>query len=144
MDFNITLEAGHKIEKEFASRMIVKYDGIEKVEFAPNYQFKDWDVKITRNWKDVYYECKRDYKSQETWNISLEFRHNGKPSWIYASKADYIVYCPQPWEFYRQDRWELLYRIAKVDKWITDWWDKDKSDMFLISKDKIDYLFHKL
>lgn len=123
MEFSKTLESWKKIEREFAKIMIDTYSNIEKVEFAPDTQFKDWDVRITVGWIERTYEIKRDFKSQETWNIALEIKCNWKPSGIFASKADFIIYCLNENEFYWQSRWELLYRIADINKYKTMWWD---------------------
>jgi len=143
MDFNTTLEWGRKIERLFAAKMLAKYP-VEKVEFAPNEEFKDWDVKITIAWLDKTYEIKRDYKSQETWNIALEIKCNWKPSGILASKADYIIYCLSEDEFYFQNRWELLYRLVDIKKYKTLWGDWERSEMYIIDKEFLPLLFNKL
>ena len=144
MEFKKTLESWKKIEREFAKRMIDRYTDVEKVEFAPDTQFKDWDVKITVGWIERTYEVKRDYKSQETWNIALEIKCNWKPSGIFASKADFIIYCLNDNEFYWQSRWELLYRIADINKYKTMWWDWERAEMYIISKELLPLLFNKL
>jgi hypothetical protein len=144
MDFNKTLESWKKIEKEFAKIMIDRYSNIEKVEFAPDKQFKDWDVKITVGWIERTYEIKRDFKSQETWNIALEIKCNWNPSGIFASKADFIIYCLNENEFYWQNRGELLYRIADINKYKTMWWDGERAEMYIIAKELLPLLFNKL
>jgi hypothetical protein len=144
MEFSKTLESWKKIEREFAKIMIDRYSNIEKVEFAPDTQFKDWDVKITVGWIERTYEIKRDFKSQETWNIALEIKCNWKPSWIFASKADFIIYCLNENEFYWQNRWELLYRIADINKYKTMWWDGESAEMYIIAKELLPLLFNKL
>ena len=144
MEFQKTLESWKKIEREFAKIMIDRYTDVEKVEFAPDTQFKDWDVKLTINWIERTYEVKRDYKSQETWNIALEIKCNWKPSGIFASKADFIIYCLNENEFYWQNRWELLYRIADINKYKTMWWDGERAEMYIISKELLPLLFNKL
>ena len=143
MEFQKTLESWKKIEKAFVKKMLDMYD-VEKVEFAPDIQFKDWDVKLTINWIERTYEVKRDYKSQETWNIALEIKCNWKPSGIFASKADFIIYCLNENEFYWQNRWELLYRIADINKYKTMWWDGERAEMYIISKELLSLLFNKL
>ena len=143
MEFQKTLESWKKIEKAFVKKMLDMYD-IEKVEFAPDIQFKDWDVKLTINWIERTYEVKRDYKSQETWNIALEIKCNWKPSGIFASKADFIIYCLNENEFYWQNRWELLYRIADINKYKTMWWDGERAEMYIIAKELLPLLFNKL
>ena len=144
MEFSKTLESWKKIEREFAKIMIDRYTDVEKVEFAPDTQFKDWDVKITVGWIERTYEIKRDFKSQETWNIALEIKCNWKPSGIFASKADFIIYCLNENEFYWQNRWELLYRIADINKYKTMWWDGERAEMYIISKELLPLLFNKL
>ena len=144
MDFKTTLEWWLEVERKFAATMLAKYPQIEKVEFAPDMPFKDRDVKLTINWVERTYEVKRDYKSQETWNIALEIRCNNKPSGIFASKADYIIYCFDDWEFYRQKRWELLYRVADIHKYKTLWWDWERAEMYIINKELLPLLFNKL
>ena len=62
MEFNKTLESWKNIEKEFVKIMMDKCE-IQKIEYAPDKQFKDRDVKLTIWGKDVYYEIKRDFKS---------------------------------------------------------------------------------
>jgi hypothetical protein len=143
MEFQKTLESWKKIEKAFVKKMLDMYD-IEKVEFAPDTQFKDRDVKLTINWVERTYEIKRDFKSQETWNIALEIKCNWKPSGIFASKADFIIYCLNENEFYWQNRWELLYRIADINKYKTMWWDGERAEMYIISKELLPLLFNKL
>lgn len=143
MDFNTTLEWGKKIERLFAAKMLAKYP-VEKIEFAPDEEFKDWDVKITIAWLDKTYEVKRDFKSQETWNIALEIKCNWKPSGIFASKADYIIYCLNDDEFYFQNRGELLYRLVDIKKYKTLWGDWERSEMYIIDKELLSLLFNKL
>lgn len=144
MDFNLTLESWREVERAFAIKMLSKCSDIEKIEFAPDMQFKDWDVKISWCWKETTYEVKRDFKSQETWNIAIEFRCNNKPSGIFASKADYIIYCLSEDEFYWQNRWELLYRLYFLEKKTVNWWDWDRAEMFLINKWDLYLLFNRL
>ena len=144
MDFKTTLEWGKETERAFASKLLIKCKDIEEIKFAPNQEFKDWDIKVIWNWKEKTYEIKRDYKSQETWNLALEVRCNNKPSGIFASKADYIVLCLSEWEFYFQNRWELLYRLEYMDKPLVKWWDGGRAEMYLINKWDLPLLFHKL
>ena len=143
MEFSKTLESWKKIEKAFVKKMLDMYD-IEKVEFAPDIQFKDRDVKLTIWGKEVSYEIKRDYKSQETWNIALEIKCNWKPSGIFASKADYIIYCLSEDEFYFRNRWELLYDLCDIAKYKTLGWDWERAEMYIISKELLPILFRKL
>ena len=143
MDFNLTLESWKQVERAFVKRMIDRYPQIEKVEFAPDTQFKDRDVKITVDWIERTYEVKRDFKSQETWNIALEIKCNWKPSGIFASKADFIIYCTAENEFWFRDRWELLYDLVDISKYKTLWWDWERAEMYIIDKELLPILFRK-
>lgn len=130
------------MEREFAKRLIDLW--AVSIEFAPNEQFKDWDIKAKlKSWEKTF-EVKRDFKSQDTGNIVLEIRCNNQPSGIFASKSDYIIYCLNDNEFYYQDRWELLYRLSDVAKYKTVWWDWDRAEMYVISKELLPLLFNKL
>jgi len=142
MSFESDLENGRMIEKEFA-RKLIRW-GIQSVELAPYGAFKDWDVKARfwKEWKIVEktFEIKDDIISAQTWNVWFEFRCFGKPSWIYASKADYIVYHLNN-KFYYQDRGELLFRLDNIDKKSVKWWDGNQSQMYIVSLKYLNNLF---
>lgn len=145
--FKECLDAGMQVERKFAEKLL-KYSNVKKIEFAPNREFKDRDIKATieREWWDeeVLFEIKRDFKSQETWNIALEIKCNWKPSGIFASKADYIIYCLSEDEFYFRNRWELLYDLCDIAKYKTLGWDWERAEMYIISKELLPILFRKL
>lgn len=143
MDFNKTLESWKKVERLFAAKMLAKYPDIDKVEFS-EWEFKDRDIKITKWGETKSYEVKRDYKSKETWRCAFEIKCNGKPSGIFASKADFIIYCPSEDEFYFQSRGELLYRLADIHKFKAVWWDGDRAEMYIVDKALLPMLFYKL
>ncbi len=143
--FRKDLERWRKIEKQFAAKLF-KWD-VSKIEFAPNTQFKDWDLLVTFNkwWGQVTvsYEIKDDMISAQTWNVWFEVRCNGKPSGIYASKADYIVYHLGD-KFYYQDRWELIYALNDIPHTQTLWWDGNKSLLYIVNKKYLSDLFKEL
>lgn len=145
--FNECLEKWKQIEKEFVIKMIKKQLNILQIEFAPDKPFKDRDIKMLyyKDWeqKESTFEIKSDDKSQETWNICFEYMCNWRPSWIYASKADYIVYQVW-WEFYMKPRAELLINLNFVEKKSVKWWDWDRAKMYLIDKNKLNVLFTKI
>lgn len=148
--FKECLDAGMQVERKFAEKLL-KYSNVKKIEFAPNREFKDRDIKATverKRWdEEVLFEVKRDYKSQETWNIALEIKCNWKPSGIFASKADYIIYCLSEDEFYFRNRWELLYDLCDIAKWKkykTLGWDWERAEMYIISKELLPILFRRL
>ena len=146
--FSESLEKGKQIEKEFVIRMIRKQLDILKIEFAPDGVFKDRDIRMlyNKNWeqKESTFEIKSDDKSLETWNICFEYMCNWQPSWIYASKADVIVYHIW-WEFYRKSRARLLLDLDKMnDKKSVIGWDGNRAEMFLIDRNKFIDLFTKI
>lgn len=145
--FKECLDAGIDIERKFAEKLL-HFKRVKKIEFAPNKQFKDRDIKATieREWWDeeVLFEVKRDYKSKETWRCAFEIKCNWHPSGILASKADFIIYCPSDDEFYFQERGELLYRLVDIHKFKAVWWDGDRAEMYIVEKDLLPMLFYKL
>lgn len=142
MSFIRCLEKGKEAEKVFA-RYLIDYPNIRSLEF-PSWRFKDWDIRMTYgDWKQATYEIKRDMKAQDTGNFIIEYRSNWEASWIYASKADYIVYyIADKWRI--QSRWELLLRIQKVEKRECQWWDWNRVSLYIIKVDKLPELFELL
>jgi hypothetical protein len=74
--------AEYKVEELFL------YD---KIEYAPT-KCAEYDVMLTMNDVDVFFEVKRDSRMDNTGNICIEYESNSKPSGIAVSKADYWVY----------------------------------------------------
>ena len=129
------LKSWKAVEREFASKLM-KWD-VSKIEFS-QWRFKDRDVKATfkKLWREVEktFEIKNDIVSERTWNVGFEVTCNSEPSWVFASKADYIVY--KLWDkFYYVDRARLLMWLASVEKDIVMWWDDNKSELFLVKKE---------
>lgn len=143
--FKNDLQNWKQIERELASKLVRR--NILSLEYAPNWQFKDWDLKVRYddNWKvlERTFEVKDDKISSGTGNVWFEFRCFGKPSGIYSSKADYIVYHLDN-KFYFQDRWELLYRLGKVPKEIKTWWDYNWAELYIVNKRYLNDLFKEL
>lgn len=107
------------------------------------WKFKDWDIKMTTKEWVTTYEVKSDRRSEESWNLCIEYMYNGKSSGIYSSKADYVVYyCNKQWRI--QDRWLLLWKINDVEKEIKKWGDGNLSRLFLFKVDKLPELFKKM
>ena len=122
MSFVESNKLGKEAEKAFIHYLIDAYDIINLV---------------------VTYEVKSDRRSEDTWNLCIEYMYNGNSSWIYSSKADYIVYyCDMKW--WIQDRWLLLWKINDVEKEMKKWWDNNLSKLFLIKVDKLPELFNQL
>ena len=143
--FKEDLNNWKKTEREFAKRLM-DWD-LTRLEFAPNSQFKDWDVRIEfeklgRNVIKTF-EMKDDMISEQTWNIWFEIKCNWQPSGIYSSKADYIVY--KLWDkFYYQDRWELIFALNHVPHTQTTWWDGNRALLYIVNKKYLSDLFKEL
>ena len=143
--FEKDLERWKKTEREFAKRLLDW--GLNRLEFAPNRQFKDWDIRIEfeKLWQNVIktFELKDDMISEKTWNIWFEVRCNSQPSGIYSSKADYIVY--RLWDkFYYQDRWELIFLLNDIPHTQTLGWDWNRALLYIVDKKYLSDLFKEL
>jgi len=142
MTFTKDLAEWKQIEQEFAKMLIDKW--AQSIELAPSEQFKDWDIKTVficnGKPRDITWEIKDDKISSQTWNIWFEFRCFNKSSWIYASKADYIVYHVDG-KYYYQTRGELLSRICSTEKEVRVWGDYNGSEMYVIKKQYLNWLF---
>jgi len=111
MSFVKCLQIGKEIEKVFM-KYLVDYPGMVSLEFS-KWRCKDYDIKMVTKDKEITYEVKSDRRSEETGNVCLERTYKWEDSWIYWSKADYIVY-------YSDKKW----RIQKRDKLI-EWIEKN-------------------
>ena len=143
--FEKDLKNWQRTEREFAKRLLDRW--VSRLEFAPNKQFKDWDVRIEfeKLWQNVIktFEIKDDMISEKTWNIWFEVRCNWKPSGIYSSKADYIVYHLGD-KFYYQDRWELIFLLNDIPYTQTLWWDWNRALLYIVEKKFLSDLFREL
>ena len=143
--FSKDLEKWRMAERQFASRLL-KWD-VSKIEFAPDTQFKDWDLLVTFNksWKQktVSYEVKEDRQADTTWNVWIEYMYKWNPSWIYTSNADILVY--KIWDkFYYADRLKFIIELSKIVKQDVVWWDDDNSQMWLVKRDVFNLLMTEL
>ena len=142
--FEKDLREWKQIEREFATRLM-KWD-VADIMFS-QWRFPDWDIKacFIKNWEEDWktFEIKHDKKSDETGNVWFEYMCNWKPSWIYKSKADYIVY--KVWErFYYAERLRLLIELSKCLKQDVIGWDNNMSQMFLVKKEVFNLLFQEI
>lgn len=133
--FSKDLEEGKKVEREFAAKLM-KWE-VSDIQFS-QWKFPEWDVKASfiKDWKEETktFEIKNDLVSDKTGNVWFEYSFNGKPSWIYTSTADYIVY--KLWDkFYYADRIRLIIWLSIVQKQNVQWWDNNLSRMFLVKKE---------
>ena len=143
--FEDDLKKWKKTEQEFAKRLIDWW--LNRLEFAPNRQFKDWDVRIEfeKLGQNVIrtFEIKDDMISEQTGNIWFEVRCNWKPSGIFSSKADYIVYRLGE-KFYYQDRGELIFLLNDIPHTQKTWGDGNRALLYVIDKKYLSDLFIEL
>lgn len=141
MSFVSDLAAGESCQIEFA-KLLLDTEKVVKLEIA-QWNFKLWDIKITTPEWEKTYEIKKDFKAPDTGNYVIETRMNWKPSGIYASHADYIVYNVKD-EWWIAERGELILRLMNVDKRLTKGWDWRRAEMFVLSCDTLPILFNKI
>ena len=145
MSFAKDLLVGENAQKEFAKLLLdnTKEFRVISLEFAQG-KFKDWDIKIDcmPDWI-LTYEIKADTMAQDTGNFVIEYRYKWSPSWIFTSKADYIVYNIK-WERWVQERGELILRLFNTEKKEKKWGDGWNSSLWIISCDKLPDLFNKM
>lgn len=119
-------------EIEFATWLLKRW--ASKIELAPDRQFYDWDI-LEQKWElESTYEVKDDIISERTSNVWFEYKCNWKASWVYASKADFIVYKVDG-KFYCVQRPKLLVRLDFINKWKTKWWDGKSAELFIVKKE---------
>lgn len=129
--FNVDLATWEQYEYTFMKRLLKPWVlGIHK---PPKEERKDRDIKVDyEDWTSKTYEIKSCPRAKEYGSIPIEYECDGKPSWVFASKADYIVYYIDN-QFYVQDRWIFLAELVWVNKYSTVWWDNEKSKMFIVN-----------
>lgn len=142
--FSEDLKVWKEIEREFASKLMKR--DVSKIEFS-EWKFPDRDVKATFHRQgqtyERTYEVKRDRKAEETGNVWIEYMFEWKPSWIYTSKADYIVY--KIWDkFYYTDRLRFIIELSKTLKQDVIGGDDDKSQMWLVKREVFNLLTTEL
>ena len=141
MNFVKCLQLGKECEKTFM-RYLVDYPGMISIELA-QWKFKDWDIKMKTKDKEITYEVKSDRKSEDTWNCCIECMYKGEPSWVYASKADYIVY--YTWKkWWMQERWKLLILLNNIEKEVVSGGDGNRSELYLIKLELLPQLFEEI
>lgn len=142
MVFKRDLAIWRKAEIDFA-KVLLSTREVYSLEF-PQGKFKDYDIKInTPLWEETY-EIKLDLQAPETGNFVVEYRGWWKASWIFTSKADYIIYNVL-WEWWWQERGELILRLINLeDKEEAKWWDGKKTDMWKIKCKYLPDLFDKI
>ncbi len=129
--FDVDLATWEQYEYAFMKTLLKPWVvGIHK---PPKEERKDRDIKVDyEDWTSKTYEVKGCPKAKEYGSIPVEYEYDWKPSGVFASKADYIVYYIGN-QFYTQDRWVFLTELVWVNKYATTWWDNWKSKMFIVN-----------
>lgn len=83
--FSSDLSYGKMYEQQ-----LLKYIEHDSYEFSVGY-FPDWDVKITKNNIDSFFEVKADRMAHHTGNIAIEIECSNKPSGLSTTKADFYA-----------------------------------------------------
>jgi hypothetical protein len=98
----------------------------------PEGYFKDYDLKlIKQDAEEITFEIKYDRMSADTGNVAIEISYNWKPSGIFSSTSDYIVYYITG--DFRCIRRQTLIQKLEWSKTIR-WWDNSLSELILIKK----------
>lgn len=130
--FDVDLATWEEYEYEFMKKLLKPWViGIHK---PPRDKRKDRDIKVDyEDWTSKTFEVKWCPRAEEYWTIPIEFEYDGKPSGVFASIADYIVY--KIWDkFYWQERGKFLSELAAMkEKYWTVWWDNEKAKMFIVN-----------
>jgi hypothetical protein len=68
--------------------------GYSKVEYAPDYNFPDWDIKAIKDNNYHYFEVKNDLMVKHTGNIFVEFYNTYylRNAGALVSRADHVVF----------------------------------------------------
>lgn len=142
--FSKDLEDWKAVEREFASKLM-KYD-VVWIQFS-QWKFPERDIKATFQRQgqiyDKTFEIKEDKVSERTGNVWIEYMCKGKPSWIFTSKADVIVY--KLWDEFRYaDRAKLLVELCTCVKEDVFGGDNNESQLFLLKRDVFNLLTKKI
>lgn len=93
-DFQLDLAKARMNEVLCASIMAKRIDYVNMVSFPENRRECDFILNIAdpvRGVHQVAYECKEDFKCQDTNNVAIELESRGKPSGLSTTLADYWV-----------------------------------------------------
>ena len=141
MSFAKDLSDWVKAQIEFA-KILLDIEKVTSIEFA-QWRFPDWDIKIkTPDWEKAY-EVKSDRQAEQTGNYVVEYSYKWNPSWIFTSKADYIVYYVK-WEWWVAERGKLILWLMETEKRSTKWGDGWASSLWVLSCDTLPNLFNKI
>lgn len=135
--FGKDLFNARKTEIEFVKRILKPW--VKNVCFCDDSK-RDVEIEY-QDWSTKTFEIKDNNRAEK--NIVFECEYKWKPSGIFQSKADYIVYYfDNTW--YYQDRWKLINDLIEINKYKTCWWDNDNSIMWIVEKEIAKILFRKI
>lgn len=141
MSFVSDLALGQRAEREFA-KVLLDTENVISLEFSTG-KFKYRDIKInTPEWEKTY-EIKFDRQAEQTGNYAIEYLYKWNPSWIFESKADYIVYNIKG-ERRIAKRWALILGLMDIEKRTTKWWDSWASSLWVLKCETLPTLFNKV
>ena len=141
MSFVKDLSDWIKAQIEFA-KVLLDTEKVISLEFA-QWRFTDWDIKINTPEGEKTYEIKSDRQAEQTGNYVIEYLYKWNPSWIFESKADYIVYNIKG-ERRIAKRWALILGLMDVEKRATKWWDSWASSLWVLKCETFPTLFNKV
>lgn len=131
----VEIEFVRKILKPWVLRVELNNDDEKHIERDVKVDYKDGTSKT--------FEIKDCPKAKEYGSIPFESECNWKPSGVFASKADYIVYHFNDTR-YRQERGKLLHELIWINKYETLGWDNEKSKMYVVDNKIAELIFNKL
>ena len=88
MGIQSDLKLGEEYQQKYLD--LIEYDTAEMAQGC----FKPYDIKVTHEGCDLFFEVKCDRISHRTGNMVIEHKCSGKPSGISTTTADYWVYFP--------------------------------------------------
>lgn len=138
MQFVKSLKIGKEAEKVFM-KYLVDYPDMVSLEFS-KWRCKDYDIKMVTKDKEITYEVKSDRRSEETGNCCIECKYKWQDSWIYWSKADYIVYYSDK-KRRIQEREALIQWIKDNPPQETHWGDGGWSKLYLYPVERLPEMF---
>lgn len=122
------LKEWQNIENKLRDLLITRNPGC-RIE-QPEWYFKEYDLKLIKhNGDEVTFEVKYDRLTSTTGNVAIELSYDGRPSWIFTSDCDYVVYYISG-SFRCSLKQDLISRIQSYKK--VEWWDWLKSLLYLV------------
>lgn len=106
----------------------------------PGWCFKDYDIAFKKDcWNIRTIEVKYDRMAGDTGNVAFEYEYYWKPSWIFTTKANIVIYYVNNdfyWATTDHIKWFLELHWRKVV-----WWDNQASSLYLLNIEEFETLF---